>query len=112
MKDKYIFIYSRFTKDGEFGLPISNYTLAYAYGDRPLGPFTYGGTIIDGRARGINVQGDTIATACVSGNTHGSICEINGQWYVFYHRQTGLNEFARQAMVAPIEVKVEEGPGG
>ncbi len=112
VKDKYIFIYSRFTKDGEFGLPISNYTLAYAYGDRPLGPFTYGGTIIDGRARGTNELGDTIATACVSGNTHGSICEINGQWYVFYHRQTGLNEFARQAMVAPIEVNVEEGPGG
>ena len=39
-------------------------------------------------------------------------CEINGQWYVFYHRQSGLNEFARQAMVAPITVKVEEGAGG
>ncbi len=46
------------------------------------------------------------------GNTHGSICEINGQWYVFYHRQTGTNEYARQAMVAPIDVKVEEGKGG
>ena len=42
-------------------------------------------------------------------NTHGSICEINGQWYVFYHRQTGTDEFARQAMVAPITVKVEDG---
>ena len=112
VKDKYVFIYSRFTKDGEFGLPVSNYTLAYAYSDQPLGPWTYGGTIIDGRGRDVNEQGDTIATGVVSGNTHGSICEINGQWYVFYHRQTGLNEFARQAMVAPIEVTVEEGPGG
>ena len=112
VKDKYVFIYSRFTKDGEYGLPTSNYTLAYAYSDNPLGPWTYGGTIIDGRARDINVQGDTIATATVDGNTHGSICEINGQWYVFYHRQTGTDEYARQAMVAPIEVKVEEGKGG
>lgn len=112
IKDKYIFIYSRFTKDGEFGLPISNYTLAYAYSDHPLGPWTYGGTIIDGRARGINEKGDTIATATVDGNTHGSICEINGRWWVFYHRQTGTDEYARQAMVAPIDVVLEEGEGG
>ena len=112
IKDKYVFIYSRFTEEGEFGLPTTNYTLAYAYSDKPLGPWTYGGTIIDGRAREKDEQGNVIASANVSGNTHGSICEINGQWYVFYHRQSGLNEFARQAMVAPITVKVEEGEGG
>ena len=112
IKDKYVFIYSRFTKDGEFGMPTSNYTLAYAYSDNPLGPWTYGGTIIDGRAREKDEQGNAIASATPDGNTHGSICEINGQWYVFYHRQTGTNEYARQAMVAPIDVKVEEGKGG
>ena len=109
IKDKYVFIYSRFTKDGEFGMPTSNYTLAYAYSDNPLGPWTYGGTIIDGRAREKDEQGNAIASATPDGNTHGSICEINGQWY---HRQTGTNEYARQAMVAPIDVKVEEGKGG
>ncbi len=112
IKDKYVFIYSRFTKDGEFGLPVSNYTLAYAYSDNPLGPWTYGGTIIDARAREKDEAGNVIASATIDGNTHGSICEINGKWYVFYHRQTGTDEYARQAMVAPIEVKVEEGPGG
>ena len=112
IKDKYVFIYSRWTANGEYGLPESNYTLAYAYGDHPLGPWTYGGTIIDGRGREISEQGDTIASATVNGNTHGSICEIGGQWYVFYHRQCGLDEFSRQAMVAPITVKVEEGAGG
>ena len=112
IKDKYIFIYSRFTEEGEFGLPSSNYTLAYAYSDSPLGPWTYGGTIIDGRAREKDEQDNVIASATPDGNTHGSICEINGQWYVFYHRQTGTNEYARQAMVAPIDVKVEEGKGG
>lgn len=112
IKDKYVFIYSRWTSPGEFGLPESNYTLAYAYSDFPLGPFTYGGTIIDGRARGVDESGKVIATATPTGNTHGSIVEINGQWWVFYHRQTGLDEFARQAMVAPIKVEVEEGRGG
>ena len=38
------------------------------------------------------------------GNNHGSIMEVNGKWYVFYHRQTGTNEFARQAMLEPIDV--------
>lgn len=112
IKDKYVFIYSRFTRQGEFGLPTSNYTLAYAYSDNPLGPYTYGGTIIDGRARGNDENGEVIATAYPAGNTHGSICEIDGKWWVFYHRQAGTNEFSRQAMVAPIEVTVEEGPGG
>ena len=112
IQDKYVFIYSRFTEDGEFGLPTSNYTLAYAYSDNPLGPWTYGGTIIDGHGRETDEHNNVIASATPDGNTHGSICEINGKWYVFYHRQTGTNEYARQAMVAPITVNVEEGPGG
>ena len=112
IKGKYVFIYSRITEDGEFGLPNTNYTLAYAYSDRPLGPWTYGGTIIDARAREKASDGKTVPTASPSGNTHGSICEINGKWWVFYHRQSGTDEFSRQAMVAPITVEVEDGPGG
>ena len=46
------------------------------------------------------------------GNTHGSICKIGGQWYVFYHRQIGTDCYARQAMVSAIDVKVEKGKGG
>ena len=112
IKDKYVLIYSRFTGEGEFGLPMSNYTLAYAYSNSPMGPFTYGGTIIDGRGRDYNLNGTPIPTATPDGNTHGSICEINGQWWVFYHRQCGLDEYSRQAMVAPITVEVTEGRDG
>lgn len=112
IEDKYVFVYSRVTDEGEFGLPSTNYTLAYAYSDAPLGPWTYGGTIIDGRAREIDEAGNVIASGYVAGNTHGGICEINDQWYVFYHRQTGTDEYARQAMVAPITVEVEKGRGG
>lgn len=112
IEDKYVFIYSRFTEEGEFGLPTTNYTLAYAYSDNPLGPFTYGGTLIDGRARGLDAGGKVIPTANPYGNTHGSLCEINGKWWIFYHRQTGTDEFSRQAMVAPVTVKVEKGKNG
>ena len=112
IEDKYVFIFSRMTEDGEFGLHKTNYTLAYAYSDNPLDPFTYGGTIIDGRGRHTLSDGTVVATADPHGNTHGSICEINGQWWVFYHRQTGTDEFSRQAMVAPITVSVEKGHGG
>lgn len=112
VEDKYILIYSRMTKDGEWGLPTTNYTLAYAYSDNPLGPFTYGGTIIDARGRDTDADGKTIPTTTPFGNTHGSILKIGDQWYVFYHRQTGLDEYARQAMVSPIEVIVEPGKNG
>lgn len=112
IEDKYVLIYSRWTDNGEFGLPDTNYTLAYAYSDSPLGPFTYGGTIIDGRGRDTDPDGKVIFTATVSGNTHGSIARVGDDWWVFYHRQTGLDEFSRQAMVARIDVSVEKGPGG
>lgn len=112
IEDKYVFIFSRWTANGEFGLPDTNYTLAYAYSDYPLGPWTFGGTLIDARGRETGENGETIVSATPTGNTHGSICQIGGQWYVFYHRQTGRNEFARQAMVSPITVDVEKGPGG
>ena len=112
IKDKYVFIYSRWSENGEFGMYGTNYTLAYAYSNNPLGPFTYGGTIIDGRGRDTDENGKAIYTAHPGGNTHGSICEVNGQWYVFYHRQCGTNQYSRQAMVAPINVEVTEGPNG
>lgn len=109
---KYIFIYSRITDEGESGLPSCNYNLAYAYADHPLGPFTYGGTIIDARAPGVDAQGRPVATAFPYGNTHGSILEVGGRWWVFYHRQTGTDEYSRQAMVAPLEVVVDGAPHG
>lgn len=112
VKDKYILIYSRVTNNGEWGLPATNYTLAYAYSNSPLGPFTYGGTIIDGRGKERRPDGTYVPTATFYGNTHGSIAQIRDQWYVFYHRQADTTEFSRQAMVAPITVDVTEGADG
>lgn len=107
----YVFIYSRMTAEGEFGLPTCNYNLAYAYSESPLGPFTYGGTLIDARARETDADGKVFASACPYGNTHGSIAKLGKQWWVFYHRQTGTDEYNRQAMVAPIDVKIKKQGG-
>ena len=68
--------------------------------------------MIDARGREKRPDGSTIVTATPSGNTHGSLCEINGKWYIFYHRQSGTDDFSRQAMVAPVQVWVDERPGG
>ena len=112
IKGKYVLIYARHTAEGEFGLAAEYCTLAYAYSDSPLGPFKYGGTLIDLRGREKGPDGKTRITAAPGGNTHGSLCEVNGRWYVFYHRKTGLNEFSRQAMVGRVNVTVDERPGG
>ena len=112
IKDKYVFVYSRETNAGECGLPKSNYTLAYAYSQHPTGPWTYGGTLIDGRGLERRPDGTCVFTAVPNGNTHGSLCQINGRWWVFYHRQAGTTEYSRQAMVAPVDVEVMEGPDG
>lgn len=68
--------------------------LTYFYGNSPAGPWSYGGRIIDNSK---NWNG---------GNNHGSIEQINGQWVVFYHRQT-LSGFSRQAMAEPIQLRIE-----
>jgi hypothetical protein len=59
-KGKYYFTYS--TGDTHF--------LCYATGDKPYGPFTYQGVILN------PVEGWT---------NHHSIIEFNGKWYLFYH---------------------------
>lgn len=66
--------------------------LAYATSDRPTGPFTYRGYIID---NGVDYPG---------GNDHGSIACIRGQWYIFYHRMTNNSIFSRRACVERITI--------
>ena len=40
----------------------------------------------------------------LTGTNHGSIECINGNWYVFYHRNTHGTEFSRQACAEPIRI--------
>lgn len=66
-------------------------SLAYATSKSPLGPFEYKGIIIDND--GCDPQ---------SWNNHGSIEEINGQWYVFYHRSSQNKKIRRRLCIEPI----------
>lgn len=65
--------------------------IGYATSDSPMGPFKYGGVIVD------NDHCDP-----ATWNNHGSIVEYNGQWYVFYHRSTHNSRMMRKACVEPI----------
>lgn len=84
-KDKYVFVYSAQER---------LCALSYCYGSSPQGPWTYGGRIIDN------------SNHWKGGNDHGSIANVNGHWYVFYHRAT-CNDFNRQAMAEPIDLTLE-----
>lgn len=105
--NKYVFIFSR---NGLYSEPTGkNYNqLAYGYSDSPAGPWKWGGIIVDAQGEAIPRSALEYYRTFNGGNTHGSICEINGQWYVFYHRN--LHMYARQAMVDKIDVEWDEKP--
>ena len=65
--------------------------IGYAYSKNPMGPYTYGGVIVDNDHCDPEVW-----------NNHGSIVEFNNQWYVFYHRSTHGSKMMRKACVEPI----------
>lgn len=104
---KYVYIYSkRYEKPiPELGVYTENNGfLSYRFADSPFGPFHDGGDI---SFNGGEILKDAYGEGTMTyqwGNNHGSIMEVNGKWYVFYHRQTGVNEFSRQAMLEPIDV--------
>lgn len=107
--NKYVMIFSGYSGP-EYGLGSTNSTLRYAFGDSPLGPWRSGGVLVDSRGVVLNQDGSALQSTNAAHNTHGSIEEINGQWYVFYHRPPRGFGFARQAMVAPITIKCDEKP--
>jgi len=82
VKDTYYLIYS----------PLNGSCLDYATSDSPTGPFDYRGTIVD---NSLEYPG---------GNDHGSICNINGQWYIFYHRMTNNTDKSRRGCVEKIQI--------
>ena len=81
-----------------------NGTLEYAYSKNIEGPYTYGGTIVDIGGENINPTTGTITKAAYNGNTHGGIEQIDGEWYVFFHRQTSGAQTFRQGMIEPLEL--------
>ncbi len=101
--NKYVMVFSGYSGK-EYGLGNTNSALRYAYGDSPLGPWRSGGVLVDSRGVVPNADGSKLITTNAAHNTHGSLQEINGQWYVFYHRPPRGFGNARQAMVTPVKI--------
>ena len=104
MFGKYVYIFSRRVNEPVPGVyDDCNGFLSYMWSDWPLGGWQWGGDIsFNGGEILTDAEGKGIMTFRW-GNNHGSVMEVNGQWYVFYHRQTGLNEYSRQAMLEPVD---------
>jgi len=84
----------------------NSHELCYATSKYPDKDFVYGGTIIsigDVGFNGLNNEERHNMTA----NNHGSLECINGQWYIFYHRQTHKSTFSRQACVEKVDIKAD-----
>lgn len=101
--NKYVMVFSGYSGK-EYGLGNTNSALRYAFGDSPLGPWRSGGVLVDSRGVELSEDGSHLITTNAAHNTHGSIQEINGQWYVFYHRPPRGFGNARQPMVAPVKI--------
>ena len=107
--NKYVMVFSGYSGK-EYGLGNTNSALRYAYGDTPLGPWRSGGVLVDSRGVVPSEDGSHLATTNFGHNTHGSLQQINGQWYVFYHRPPRGFANARQAMVAPVKIEWDKKP--
>ena len=78
-----------------------SHELCYAVSDYPNKDFHYGGTIVS--IGDIGYQGNTVPTN-YTGNTHGGMVEVNGQWYIFYHRQTNKQKCCRQGCAEKVTI--------
>lgn len=83
----YYLVYGSHSRHGESNCA----TLDYATATHPLGPYTYRGVIIDNWGSDRNLV-----------NNHGCITEIDGQWYIAYHRPTHASGTMRKACLEPI----------
>ena len=94
MNGKYIFVYSS----------VVMHELCYAVSDHPLKGFVYGGVLCSNCDLGIDTYKPADWATQYGANNHGSIIEINGQWYIFYHRHTNGTWYSRQVCAEKLQV--------
>lgn len=82
---------------------IAMHELCYATSKYPTKGFVYQGVIISNNDLHIDSYKPADKPMYYGGNNHGSIIEIQGQWYIFYHRHTNGTAFCRQGCVEPIK---------
>lgn len=76
--------------------------LCYATSLFPNRGFTYQGVIVSNCDLHIDSYKPADKPMYYGGNNHGSIVEISGDWYVFYHRHTNGDAFNRQGCIEKI----------
>lgn len=92
--DTYYFVYSS----------IVFHELCYATSKYPSHGFVYRGVIVSNSDLHIDSYKPAEKPMFYGGNNHGGMAEINGQWYIFYHRHTNGTNFSRQACAEPISI--------
>ncbi len=96
--DTYYFVYSS----------VVYHALCYATSKNPTKGFEYKGVIVSNSDLHIDTYKPANKPMFYGANNHGSIVDIKGQWYIFYHRHTNGTNFSRQACCEPIEI-LEDG---
>lgn len=81
--------------------------LCYATSKEPTKDFVYGGVIIANNDIHIDTYKPAEKPTYYGGNNHGSIVEINGDWYIFYHRHTNGSNFSRQDCIEKITINAD-----
>ncbi len=80
---------------------VKSHDLCYAVSNSPTGGFQYGGVIVS--IGDVGLVEEKQAVNYLS-NTHGGLAEINGQWYIFYHRHTNRHRNSRQMCAEPVTI--------
>lgn len=94
IKDTYYFIYSSQVM----------HELCYATSKNPTKDFVYGGVLVSNCDMHIDTYKKAEMTVAYGGNNHGSMVEISGKWYIFYHRQTNGNWYSRQGCAEELNI--------
>lgn len=76
--------------------------LCYAVSRDPRSGFRYGGVIVSNSDIGIADGKPAGKPMAYGANNHGSIVEILGKWYIFYHRHTNHSWYSRQGCAEEI----------
>lgn len=87
----YYFVYSSY----------KSHELCYAVSEKPDKDFQYGGILVSNGDIGLNGRTRPVN---VLGNNHGGMVNANGNWYIFYHRQTNGTEYSRQGCAEKIYI--------
>ena len=78
--------------------------LHYATSKHPDRDFVHRGTVHSTSDIGINGH-SLFNPAYPTGNNHGGLVNLNGQWYIFDHRQTNGTQFSRQGVAEPVSIE-------